>query len=94
MPNLWFHGGNFHPSRHDSLSLAVHLKARVEGLPASVYGLQDVHHLSWDPSNPGLAILNPFRWRLPRIRSMTCHVRRSRILCPLRLPTSPVLHSY
>jgi putative flavoprotein involved in K+ transport len=44
--NLWFHGGNLHQSRHYSLYLALQLKARYEGLPTPVYGLQDVHHLS------------------------------------------------
>ncbi|WP_372803370.1 NAD(P)/FAD-dependent oxidoreductase [Paracoccus seriniphilus] len=44
--NLWFHGGNLHQSRHYSLYLALQLKARMEGLETSVYGLQEVHHLS------------------------------------------------
>jgi putative flavoprotein involved in K+ transport len=44
--NLWFHGGNLHQSRHYSLYLALQLKARYEGLPTPVYGLQEVHHLS------------------------------------------------
>jgi putative flavoprotein involved in K+ transport len=44
--NLWFHGGNLHQSRHYSLYLAIQLKARYEGIPTPVYGLQDVHHLS------------------------------------------------
>jgi putative flavoprotein involved in K+ transport len=44
--NLWFHGGNLHQSRHYSLYLALQLKARYEGIPTPVYGLQDVHHLS------------------------------------------------
>ena len=43
--NLWFHGGNLHQSRHYSLYLALQLKARHEGIPTPVYGLQDVHHL-------------------------------------------------
>lgn len=43
--NLWFHGGNLHQSRHYSLYLALQLKARMEGLPTPVYGLQSVHHL-------------------------------------------------
>lgn len=42
---LWFHGGNLHQSRHYSLYLALQLKARQEGLPVQVYGLQPVHHL-------------------------------------------------
>ena len=45
-PNLWFHGGNLHQSRHYSLYLALQLKARYEGIPTPVYGLADVHHLS------------------------------------------------
>ncbi|MGK2867665.1 MAG: NAD(P)-binding domain-containing protein [Mycobacterium sp.] len=45
-PNLWFHGGNLHQSRHYSLYLALQLKARYEGLPTPVYGRQEVHHLS------------------------------------------------
>ncbi|HEY2198671.1 MAG TPA: NAD(P)/FAD-dependent oxidoreductase, partial [Mycobacterium sp.] len=44
--NLWFHGGNLHQSRHYSLFLALQLKARYEGIPTSVYGPQEVHHLS------------------------------------------------
>ncbi len=43
---LWFHGGNLHQSRHYSLYLALQLKARAEGLPTPVYGLQEVHHTS------------------------------------------------
>ncbi len=43
---LWFHGGNLHQSRHYSLYLALQLKARMEGIPTRVYGLQEVHHLS------------------------------------------------
>ena len=45
-PNLWFHGGNLHQSRHYSLYLALQLKARYENIPTPVYGLADVHHLS------------------------------------------------
>ncbi len=41
---LWFHGGNLHQSRHNSLFLALQLKARMEGIPTPVYGLQEVHH--------------------------------------------------
>ncbi|MBJ7290143.1 NAD(P)/FAD-dependent oxidoreductase [Williamsia sp.] len=44
--HLWFHGGNLHQSRHYSLYLALQIKARYEGLPTPVYGMQDVHHLS------------------------------------------------
>ncbi len=43
-PGLWFHGGNLHQSRHYSLYLALQLKARYEGIPTPVYGLQPVHH--------------------------------------------------
>jgi putative flavoprotein involved in K+ transport len=41
---LWFHGGNLHQSRHYSQFLALQLKARYEGVPTPVYGLQAVHH--------------------------------------------------
>ncbi|WP_408377691.1 NAD(P)-binding domain-containing protein [Paraburkholderia megapolitana] len=44
-PGLWFHGGNLSLSRHYSLYLALQIKARLEGLPTRVYGLQEVHHL-------------------------------------------------
>ena len=37
-PNLWFHGGNLHLSRHYSLVLALQLKARLENIPTPVYG--------------------------------------------------------
>ena len=43
---LWFMGGNLHQSRHYSLYLALQLKARCEGIPTPVYGLQEVHHRS------------------------------------------------
>ncbi len=43
---LWMHGGNLHQSRHYSQFLALQLKARMEGIPTPVYGLQEVHHLS------------------------------------------------
>ncbi|UIJ71624.1 NAD(P)/FAD-dependent oxidoreductase [Aurantimonas sp. HBX-1] len=43
-PNLWFHGGNLHQSRHYSLYLALQLKAREAGIATPVYGLQEVHH--------------------------------------------------
>lgn len=42
---LWFHGGNLHQSRHYSQYLSLQLKARMEGVPTPVYGLQPVHHL-------------------------------------------------
>ncbi len=44
VPHLWMHGGNLHQSRHYSLYLALQLKARKEGIPTPVYGLQEVHH--------------------------------------------------
>jgi len=37
---LWFHGGNLHLSRHYSLYVALQIKARMEGIPTPVYGLQ------------------------------------------------------
>ena len=43
---LWFHGGNLHQSRHYSQFLSLQLKARMEGVPTPVYGLQEVHHIS------------------------------------------------
>lgn len=43
--HLWFHGGNLHQSRHYSLYLALQLKARQEGIPTPVWGLQETHHL-------------------------------------------------
>ena len=43
---LWMHGGNLHQSRHYSQFLALQLKARMEGIPTEVYGLQPVYHLS------------------------------------------------
>lgn len=43
---LWFHGGNLHQSRHNSLYLSLQLKARMENIPTPVYGLQEVHHKS------------------------------------------------
>ena len=44
VPNLWFHGGNLHQSRHYSEFLALQLKARLEGIPTPVYGLALSHH--------------------------------------------------
>jgi putative flavoprotein involved in K+ transport len=44
-PNLWFHGGNLHQSRHYSQFLSLQLKARMEGIPTPVYGLGKVHHV-------------------------------------------------
>jgi putative flavoprotein involved in K+ transport len=41
---LWMHGGNLHQSRHYSQFLSLQLKARYEGLPTPVYGLQPSHH--------------------------------------------------
>ncbi|WP_406856910.1 NAD(P)/FAD-dependent oxidoreductase [Alsobacter sp. KACC 23698] len=43
---LWMHGGNLHQSRHYSQFLALQLKARMEGIPTPVYGLQPSHHAS------------------------------------------------
>ena len=45
-PALWFHGGNLHQSRHYSQFLALQIKARMEGLATSVYGMPKVSHLS------------------------------------------------
>lgn len=45
-PNLWFHSGNLAWSRFYSHYLALQLKARMEGLPTPVYGLEDTHHVS------------------------------------------------
>ena len=42
---LWFHGGNLQQSRFYSQCLALQLKARMEGLPTPVVGMQPVHHL-------------------------------------------------
>jgi putative flavoprotein involved in K+ transport len=44
MPNLWFHGGNLHQSRHYSQFLALQLKARMEGLSTPVYELAPSYH--------------------------------------------------
>jgi putative flavoprotein involved in K+ transport len=44
VPQLWFHGGNLHQSRHYSQFLAFQLKARMEGLPTPVYQLAPSHH--------------------------------------------------
>ncbi len=41
---LWFHGGNLHQSRHYSKYLSLQLKAKMEGMEAPVYGLQERHH--------------------------------------------------
>jgi putative flavoprotein involved in K+ transport len=35
-------------SRHYSLYLALQLKARMEGIPTPVYGMDAVHHLAWE----------------------------------------------
>lgn len=43
---LWMHGGNLHQSRHYSQFLALQIKARLEGIPTPVYGLQKVYHQS------------------------------------------------
>ncbi|SCK62155.1 putative flavoprotein involved in K+ transport [Variovorax sp. HW608] len=44
VPQLWFHGGNLHQSRHYSQFLALQLKARMEGIPTPVYELAPSHH--------------------------------------------------
>lgn len=44
VPNLWFHGGNLHQSRHYSRYLAMQLKARQEGMETPVYALAESHH--------------------------------------------------
>ena len=44
---LWFHGGNLHQSRHYSQFLSLQSKARYEGIPTPVYGLQAVYHCVW-----------------------------------------------
>jgi putative flavoprotein involved in K+ transport len=44
-PQMWFHGGNMHQSRHYSEFLALQLKARMEGLETPVYGRGEVHHV-------------------------------------------------
>ncbi len=41
---LWFHSGNLHQSRHYSQFLSLQIKARMEGIPTPVYGLQETHH--------------------------------------------------
>jgi putative flavoprotein involved in K+ transport len=43
---LWFHGGNLQQSRFYSQYLSLQLKARYEGIPTPVYGLQSSHHRS------------------------------------------------
>ena len=45
-PNLWFHGGNLHQSRHYSRYLSMQLKARLQGLDTPVYALAESHHTS------------------------------------------------
>jgi putative flavoprotein involved in K+ transport len=44
VPQLWFHGGNLHQSRHYSEFLALQLKARKEGLATPVYRLAPSYH--------------------------------------------------
>ena len=46
VPQLWFHGGNLHQSRHYSRYLALQLKARYEGMDTPVYELAPVYHTS------------------------------------------------
>ena len=43
---LWSHGGNLHQPRHYSLCLALQPKARYEGIPTPVCGMQEVHRLA------------------------------------------------
>jgi putative flavoprotein involved in K+ transport len=43
-PNLWFHGGNLHQSRHYSQFLSLQIKARQQGIATPVYGMTKVHH--------------------------------------------------
>lgn len=45
-PGLWFHGGNLAQSRYYSLTLALQIKARLEGIETPVYGMTPVHHTS------------------------------------------------
>jgi putative flavoprotein involved in K+ transport len=45
-PDLWIHGGNLAWSRHYSLYLGLQIKARMEGIPTSVYRLAPVYHPS------------------------------------------------
>ena len=45
-PALWMHGGNLHQSRHYSQFLSLQLKARYEGVPTPVYGVQPSFHKS------------------------------------------------
>jgi putative flavoprotein involved in K+ transport len=45
-PSLWFHGGNLHQSRHNSQFLSLQIKARMEGISTSVFGMSEVHHRS------------------------------------------------
>lgn len=44
IPNLWFHGGNLHQSRHYSRYMSLQLKSRYEGMDTPVYELAEVHH--------------------------------------------------
>ena len=44
VPQLWFHGGNLHQSRHYSQFLALQLKARMEGIATPVYELAASFH--------------------------------------------------
>jgi len=42
--SLWIHGGNLSQSRFYSRTLALQIKARMEGIPTPVYRLQAAHH--------------------------------------------------
>jgi putative flavoprotein involved in K+ transport len=44
VPGLWFQGGNLAQARFYSLSLALQLKARYEGIDTPVYGLAELEH--------------------------------------------------
>jgi putative flavoprotein involved in K+ transport len=44
VPQLWFHGGNLHQSRHYSQFLSLQLKARMQGLATPVYQLAPSYH--------------------------------------------------
>ncbi len=42
---LWFQGGNLQQARFYSIALSLQIKARMEGIPTPVYGLEKVYHL-------------------------------------------------
>ena len=43
-PNLWFQGGNLQQARYYSIALSLQIKARMEGVPTPIYGLEKVNH--------------------------------------------------